>query len=269
MPYEVGPRLLLALVSLCAVPISQAAVQAISDAGALASPLLAPGTGLSLVGGPFLNDLSAAGLVNPDGGIVLSTGLASEVDRPATVRVNHSLGRPGLTFLEGIAGAAFATGRDAVMLELVLRAGAWVTGAAFDFRFATDEQAGTPPPTAFNDAFAVRLFRPAGSTTGPNVALHEGAPITVNTAPLTNASHDAFDRSTDLLTARFELTPGEEFKLIFMLSDIGNGAGDSAVYLSNLQAVPEPSTSALLASGLLAALLWVGRSRRPLRARRT
>jgi hypothetical protein len=268
MHHNLGPRVLLALASLFAVSIAHAGVQTISDASAIAPWLLTPGTGLSVVDGPFLNELTSAGLTDPGGGIVLTTGLASEVDQPATVTVNRNLSRSGLTFLEGIAGAPADTGRDAVMLELVLQAGPQVSRAAFDFRFATDEPAGSTALTAFNDVFAARLFRPAGSTTGLNIALHEGAPITINAAPLTDASHDVFGRSTDLLTVQFDVTPGEQFRLIFMLSDIGNGAGDSAVYLSNLHAVPEPSTSALLASGLFAALLWSARSRRSVTARR-
>jgi len=268
MRHLAGPCVLLILVLLLAAPVAHAEVHAVTDARALGAALLTPG-GLTLRGGPYLNELSATGLVDPDGGILLSTGRASDANQPAAVTVNHNLGRPGLTFLEGVAGADADTGRDAVMLELVLQAGAHVTGAAFDFVFATDEPAGSRAPTAFNDAFAVRLFRPPASMHGPNIALHEDAPITVNTVPLVHGSRDAFDRSTGLHTARFALTPGEEFSLIFMLSDIGAGAGDSAVYLANLRAVPEPSPAALMALGLVATVLWRARiaTRRPRRPR--
>lgn len=259
MRHQVGPRVLLVLAVFFAVSPTRAEVQAVADVDALATQLLAPVPGLALAGGPFLNELSAAGIA-PGGGILLSTGVATEAGALPAVTANHALARPGLTFLEEVAGATATIGRDAVMLELVLRAGPRVSGAAFDFVFATDEPAGAPAPTAFNDAFAVRLFRPQDSTNGPNIALHNGSPITVNTAPLVNGSYGVFDRSTALLTARFDLTPGEQFALIFMLSDIGVGAGDSAVYLSNLHAVtapvPEPATAPLLALGLAAGVLW-------------
>lgn len=260
MRHRVGPRVLLVLAVLFAVPATRAEVQAVADVDALVTQLLAPVPGLALAGGAFLNELSADGLIAPGGGILLSTGVATEASALPAVTANHALGRPGLTFLEEVAGATATIGRDAVMLELVLQAGPRVTGGTFDFVFATDEPIGAPAPTAFNDAFAVRLFRPRDSLNGPNIALHNGSPITVNTAPLVNGSYGVFDRSTAVLTAHFDLTPGEHFALIFMLSDIGVGAGDSAVYLSNLHAVtapvPEPATAPLLTLGLAAGVLW-------------
>jgi hypothetical protein len=262
MRSEAGSRALLAAACALALTSAHGAVHTAGSATALARQLLAPGTALAVIDTPSVTDLAAAGIVDPGGTVVLSTGLASEIAQPAAARVNHAFaGRPGLTFLEGIAGAAPNTGRDAIMFDLVLKAGAHTTAARVEYRFATEEPAGNPPPTAFNDAFAVRLFRGASGAGGANIALHQGMPVTVNTAPLTAGSLDVFDRSTGVQALQFDLSPGEEFRLIFMLSDIGSGVGDSAVYLSNLQAIPEPSALALLAAGLLGVTWRAARTR--------
>ncbi len=115
------------------------------------------------------------------------------------------------------------------------------------FVFASEEYPfyAPPNPSLYNDIFAF-FVAPLGSTTYENIALIPGTnqPVTIaNINPVYNSqlyietsATDAFvfNAYTTPITATFNAIAGQTYHLIIAISDIGDSALDSAVFLEKV-----------------------------------
>ena len=193
---------------------------------------------------------SQGGAIGLSEGIVLSSGsLGGMINEPPTLFLTGSFpNNAGDSLLElyaiqtlGYTGNA--TSYDATRLEFDFTAPANQT-VTIRFVFASEEYPEYAPPNNdfFNDIFGF-FVRESDSSIYQNIALVPGTtlPVTINNInAITNTSFYietaatdsfAFDGYTTPITATFQAIAGVTYHMVIAISDIGDSAFDSAVFL--------------------------------------
>ncbi len=187
-------------------------------------------------------------------GVLLSTGGIANVPNPGSYFLSNSLGGSGDPLLQQIAGN---TSYDAVVLEFDFIP--LSTPIQFRYVFGSEEY----PEyvcSSFNDAFGFFISGPnpqGGNYNNQNVALipNTTIPVTINSVNNgqvgsygnysnctslsysnyyvnnLNGSTICFDGFTTVLTARLDVIPCQTYHIKIAISDIGDGAFDSGVFL--------------------------------------
>jgi uncharacterized protein YegL len=162
--------------------------------------------------------------------VVMSTGLAENAD-------DHNNSGNLTTELNGLNNSQ---GKDLVQLMLELQAPVNANCANFHFAFYSEE---FPEYVGqqFNDTFIAEInkssFRIIGQTVKVpnNFAFDtENNLVSVNTVfGVSGNTSTTYDGGTPLLTAQTPIIPGNQFKLILSIMDLGDSNYDSAVFIDN------------------------------------
>ncbi len=185
----------------------------------------------------------------------VTTGLVPGTPPGALTNVTPTEGAAfALLSTAGNVGGPGNPARTATLISqtFTLPAGALVADLLFDFRFATND---INTSFQFNDAFRVRLTPQVGLPVDllvfdRNALQPNGAgPLT----PLATAGVGNFLAGNQWTTGFADLRPfvGQTVTLSFVVYDVGDNAGNSAVAIDNVRVViPEPSSLILLGMGV-------------------
>ncbi len=194
-------------------------------------------------------------------GVVLSSGLAEEVENPEAFFASTVMGAPGDADLDALSTGL--TTNDACVLEFDVYAA--TDELLFEYVFGSEEYPNFVN-SSFNDIFAFFISGPdptGGTYTNLNIAvLGDGVtPVEINTVNDVNpgaqfdpATGDVIYNNnagglslpyggyTSVLTARADVVPCNYYHLKLAIADRGDSSYDSGVFIADLQAgLPELS----------------------------
>jgi len=227
----------------------------------LADALIPDGSNLTLTGASYTGANSANGTFSGgsdpyglDDGIVLSSGLAENIEGPNNVSdgISEPQGTPGDPDLDVLAGTQNTN--DAAVLTFDFEVPEGEEQVFFNFVFGSDEY--NEFVDQFNDVFGFFVNPEDGTAEETNVALVNGDPVSINTInnmdnPGLFNNNDPSDTDTpfateadgftDILQVEADVNPGEENTLKLAIADAGDSQLDSWVLIGGESLSTDPT----------------------------
>jgi PKD repeat protein len=182
------------------------------------------------------------------GGILFTTGLASEVAQPSSFQMERDVaGNPNDADLQALVPGGSLNDMTSIEFDLVSQ----VDSLCFVYRFGSEEYP-EYACTDYNDVFGFFVQGP-GYPTPTNIALipNSSLPVAINNVHPTNpdepacgpeniqyyvadsvyGAYCAYDGMTTTLAAKFIAVAGQNYHIKLAVADVGDGIYDSGVFI--------------------------------------